>query len=61
MPNYATSVGICIFNKFIIDATIKGYTYPIKIKINLAKIFSWFGILIISHTLRKIKQPERNF
>ncbi len=29
--------------------TTKGYNYPKKIKIALAKIFSWFGILIISH------------
>ena len=37
IANYATSVGICIFNKFIIDATTKGYNYPIKIKTALAK------------------------
>ena len=37
IPNYATSVGICIFNKFIIDVTTKGYNYPIKIKIALAR------------------------
>ena len=31
-------VGICIFIKFIIDVTKKGYNYPIKIKIALALI-----------------------
>ena len=43
----AASVGICIFNKFIIDTTAKRYSYPIKIIIALAKIFSWFGNIII--------------
>ena len=36
ISKHATSVGICIFNKFIIDAAEKRYNYPIKIKIALA-------------------------
>ena len=56
MPHPA---GICIFYKFIIGATRKGYNYPIKIKIALAKIFSWFGIFIISQSLNNIKRFGR--
>ena len=41
------------FYKLIIDVTQKGYNYPIKIKIALAKIFSWFGIIIIPRFDRK--------
>ena len=29
ISNYAASVEICIFDKSVIDATTKGYNYPI--------------------------------
>ena len=37
----------------------KGYKYPIKIKIALAKIFSWFGKFIISQLTGLVNQKNK--
>ena len=34
--------------------SIKEYNYPLKIKIVLAKTFSWFGTFNYNHFLKKI-------
>ena len=37
----------------------KGYKYPLKIKIALAKIFSWFGKFIVSQLTGLVKKKIR--
>ena len=56
IPNFRHASRNLHFYKFIIGMTTKGYTYPIKTKIALAKIFSWFGIVSISHIYTEVKK-----